>query len=239
MNFADLSLVFVAGVAAAFNPCGVAMLPSYVSYLVGGSDEGPEGTAAESRSFVENGMRGAAVGLWMTLGFLAVFVVIGIGLTGTGQALEAFVPYLSVAIGLLLVILGGRMLAGKSLEWNTSRYAHRLTKWIRVDSKSSMFVYGVFYAIVSLGCTLPIFLMLVSQAMLFGQYVVGVLNFIAYALGMGLVVIAISMLAMMSRALVTAKLRQIMPFVTKASAVIIIAAGLYVMYYTLIVGKLI
>ena len=59
-----LPLVLTAGVLAAFNPCGVAMLPSYVVYLLGGE---------KRRS-----MDGLWAGLLMTLGFLMIFTVAGL-----------------------------------------------------------------------------------------------------------------------------------------------------------------
>ncbi|WCK52984.1 cytochrome c biogenesis CcdA family protein [Aneurinibacillus sp. Ricciae_BoGa-3] len=221
----NLGFVFIAGIAAAFNPCGMAMLPSYVSYLVG-QDQ------MHSSSYIRSGLRGALVGLWMTIGFLMVFLLLGLVITFAGQVLYTIMPWLSVGIGLLLVIMGLFMLNGRSIELNMMKYTG--SNKVQVGSVWSMFIYGILYAAASLGCTLPVFLMLVSQSIILGEFAQGVLHFVLYALGMGLVVVTVSILALVSRTFLASRLSKMVPFVARASAIIIIGAGLYVMYYWLI-----
>lgn len=227
MSGADVGLVFGAGMAAAFNPCGVAMLPSYISYLVGQG-------RSDSSSIMQNGLRGLTVGLWMTLGFLTVFVVLGFTIAAIGQVLYGILPWLSVAIGILLVVAGSLLWSGKQWEVNTSRYVDRLSNRIQSGKNGSMYVYGLIYAVASLGCTLPIFLMLVAQSIVLGKVGQGVVNFILYAAGMGLVVVLISILSMLANAWVKRSLRRILPFISRISALIIVLAGLYIIYYWLI-----
>lgn len=227
MNGAEVGLVFGAGMAAAFNPCGVAMLPSYISYLVG-QDRMPSGTPWRS------GWRGATVGLWMTLGFLTVFVILGLTIASIGRVLYVVLPWLSVAIGVLLIVVGVLLWMGKGMEINTSRYLSGLSKRIAVGQGRSMYLYGVIYAVASLGCTLPVFLMLVAQSIVLGKVGQGVINFILYALGMGVVVILISILSLLANAWLSLRLRQVMPFVSKVSSAIIVLAGFYIVGYWLI-----
>lgn len=232
MSGADVGLVLGAGMAAAFNPCGVAMLPSYVSYLVGQGQ-------GESSSLWRNGLCGAAVGLWMTLGFLTVFVILGFAISVVGRILYAIIPWLSVVIGVLLAVLGVLLLLGKHMEVNTARYVGRLDRKMAAGRRLSMYLYGIAYAVASLGCTLPIFLMLVAQSLLLGHTWQGIVNFILYAAGMGLVVVAVSVLSLMANAWLSVRLRHILPFVSRISAVIILGAGLYVLYYWLIGHRMI
>ena len=57
------------GVVAAFNPCGFAMLPAYVTYFVGTNASGSvAGVVARLR-------RAALLGLVTTAGFIVVFSV--------------------------------------------------------------------------------------------------------------------------------------------------------------------
>ncbi|WP_304459435.1 cytochrome c biogenesis CcdA family protein [Alicyclobacillus sendaiensis] len=224
MGATNLGLVFVAGIAAAFNPCGVAMLPSYVSYLVGHS-------ASDDTSYWRSGVRGAVVGAWMTLGFLTVFVSVGLAISAVGEVLYQLVPWLSTGIGVLLVAMGILMLQGRTFEINTMKYTGNLGSRLRRGSGWSMFIYGILYAIASLGCALPVFLVLVSQSVIIGRLSEAILHFILYALGMGFVVVTLSVLAMISQAYVRTRLKKILPWVSKVSGMIMIAAGLYILDY--------
>ncbi|MDP9728007.1 cytochrome c biogenesis protein CcdA [Alicyclobacillus tolerans] len=80
------------------------------------------------------------------------------------------------------------------------------------------------------GCTFPVFLMLVSQSIMFGKFEQGLSHFVLYALGMGLVVVTISVLALISKTYLVKRLRRILPWVTRISAIMMISAGLYVIY---------
>ena len=71
----DLAFPLAAGLIAAFNPCGFAMLPAYLSYFLGlESDKSDEREVG-----ILNGLK---VSLTLSLGFVFVFAIIGI-LTNT------------------------------------------------------------------------------------------------------------------------------------------------------------
>ena len=64
---------FSAGMFACVNPCGWAMLPSFVSYYLGSREEGYEQKPLASRAY-----EGLYLGLLVTAGFLAIFGTAGI-----------------------------------------------------------------------------------------------------------------------------------------------------------------
>ena len=134
-----------AGFIAAFNPCGFAMMPAYLSYFLGFD-------ANKKTSQAQNILRGLKVGLTLCAGFLLVFGVVGL-LAATvldRGALGGWTAWVTFVLGILLGILGLAMLIGFQLKINLPRFqkgggSRRLT---------SIFLFGVSYAIVSLGCTL-------------------------------------------------------------------------------------
>ena len=70
-----LALGFAAGMLAAFNPCGVALVPAYLAFFLGAG--GGEGHPPPARPVVP--VAGAIrVGLAVTAGFVAVFGVAGL-----------------------------------------------------------------------------------------------------------------------------------------------------------------
>ena len=79
---APLALAFGAGMLAAVNPCGFAMLPAYLSYFCGleGSLEDGAGSAEDaSTAGLRAVPRALSVTAVMTAGFVAVFGLVGPG----------------------------------------------------------------------------------------------------------------------------------------------------------------
>jgi len=220
----QLGFAFSAGIAAAFNPCGVAMLPSYISYILG--REGSE-------SYLAGALRGLAAGGVMTTGFLTIFLVFGLLFSYLGRALATAIPWIVVLIGAGLVLLGAAMLTGRPLfHLNLGRITSRLSGLGRRGYRAFYF-FGLAYALASLSCTLPIFLIIVSQTFAARDPLAGLLAFILYAAGMGLVVSIISVATFLSREFLTKQLVRLAPWIEKIAALVIIAAGAYLIYYWL------
>lgn len=212
----SLWLVFTAGIVAAFNPCGVALLPSYISYLVGSDDKKMTNSSAM--------IRGVGLGLSMTIGFLIIFVVAGFTISFLGRGLVEYLPLLSLIIAILLTLFGLGMLIGKQLPIKTVSFQVKPGKW-------SVFLYGIAYALASLSCTLPAFLLVISQSISENTIISIIINFVIYSIGMGLVVTAITIASFISRQYVQRFLRKYIPVIEKVSALIIFLTGLYLVYY--------
>jgi cytochrome c biogenesis protein CcdA len=90
-----------------------------------------------------------------------------------------------------------------------------------------MFVYGVAYALASLGCTLPIFLVAVGTALAVGP-VGSLVLFVAY--GLGLVLTAVALGAALFRGIVSTSLRRVLPYVQQVSALLLVVAGDYLLW---------
>ncbi|MFQ6033727.1 MAG: cytochrome c biogenesis CcdA family protein [Candidatus Bipolaricaulia bacterium] len=233
-DLVQLGFAFSAGIAAAFNPCGVVMLPSYISYILGRED---------GRSYLGGALRGLAAGGVMTAGFFTIFVTFGLLFSYIGRALAAVIPWIVILIGVGLVLLGVLMLAGRSFfQLNLGRAASRLGSLPPKDRVGglgmrkgyrSFYFYGLAYALASLSCTLPIFLIIVSQTFSSANLLASLLAFVLYAAGMGVVVIIISVATFLSRELLTKQLARLAPYIEKAAALVIIAAGAYLIYYWL------
>src|SRR5688500_18050071 len=106
---APLALGFTAGLVAAFNPCGFAMLPAYVSWFLG-QDGGP------SEAGRVGVLRSLAVGASVSLGFLAVFGIAGLVVTHLFSRLGAYTSYAALVVGIGLVPLGMARMLGKEVK---------------------------------------------------------------------------------------------------------------------------
>ena len=216
---APVALALSAGVVAAFNPCGFAMLPAYVSYFVG--------TNAEERSPLPNRLvRAAVVGLVVTLGFVTVFGLIGLAATGFRSTVNKIVPYVSVIVGIVLVGLGVAMLRGFEPKLGFLNLRARKGNALR-----SMYMYGLSYAVVSLSCGFPGFAAAVVTGFQSKSFVAGIKVYLAYAVGMGLVLVVLSFAVAVAQHTVVRGMRKVLPYVNRASGVLLVIAGLYVSYY--------
>jgi cytochrome c biogenesis protein CcdA len=213
----NLGLSFLRGMVATVNPCGFVLLPTYLMYFLG-----IEATRADSERATVR--RALLVGAAVTSGFIAVFVVVG-GVTkwSTGWVLEN-AKYITGVAGLAFVVLGVAMLFGFKLRIATPT----LDASERDTTVRSMFVYGVVYATVSLSCTLALFTPMLFER---GSVGVGIANGGAFALGMGLLVTALTVaLAVANHALLRV-LRTAMLHVQSLAGAFVLLSGVYLLYY--------
>jgi cytochrome c-type biogenesis protein len=212
------SYAFTLGLIATVNPCGFAMLPAYLSYFLG-----LEGDDDADRSV----LRALAVGATVTAGFVAVFAVTGYIIENVSRTVRDAIPYATVVIGVALVVLAVAMLRG----YQPNLRLPKLDKGGGSRELGSMFLFGVSYAVASLSCTIGTFLALTTTTFRNESVVSGVAVFVVYALGMGSVVIFLTIAAALAKTSVARGMRRVLPFVHRVSAVLLLASGLYVAYY--------
>ena len=230
----QLGYAFGAGMVSAVNPCGFAMLPVYLSLYLG-ADE----AHYSERPWYVRVARAAGVAGVVTAGFGLLFGVLGIIVSAGGSFLLAAMPWLSVIIGGCLVLLGIWLMLGKhvSLDFMT-RMSSRIGDPRHISVKG-FFLFGLGFGATSLGCTLPIFLVVVGGSLTSGDFVSGLVQFILYILGTGSVLLVLSVgMAFVKGGAVLSVFRRIVPYVNRISAVLLILAGGYICYYWLKSGLL-
>nr|WP_203416944.1 cytochrome c biogenesis protein CcdA [Jiangella ureilytica] len=213
-----IEFALLLGSVAALNPCGFALLPTYLTLLV--ADRGLPGTSAAVR-------RAALTTAAMTAGFVAVFGAFGLVVVPTAVSVERFLPWVTVVIGVALVALGGRLVAGRELVLRTPRLRGAAPS----SSVWSMAGYGVAYAVASLSCTVAPFLALATSTFASSGVVGGLVAFVAYGVGMGLVVGILATAVALGGDAIVRRARRLLPYVSRASGVLLILAGGYVAYY--------
>jgi cytochrome c biogenesis protein CcdA len=216
MRSDTLGLAFAAGLVAALNPCGFAMLPAYLTLVV-------RGTGAA---------RGPALGraltatLAMTLGFVAVFGAFGLLTTTAAAALQRHLPYVTLAIGIALAAAGAWLLAGRTLPAPRLPGGARFAPSARLGS---MFSYGLGYALASLSCTIGPFLAVTGIGV--SGATGGSWAFLAYAAGFTLIVGTLAVASALASAAVVDRLRRVLPLVHRISGALLLLVGVYVAYY--------
>ena len=226
---------FGAGMMSTVNPCGFAMLPVYLSLYLGAQDV----QFYERSRWLRAGQALAVAGV-VSAGFMLLFGALGAVVSGGGRVLLSVVPWIALAIGAALVLLGLWMATGRHISSpGLTRLANRIGD-PRNTGIRGFFVFGIAFGAASLSCTLPIFLVVVGSAVAATSFVGGLVQFFSYALGMGLVILALTLgVALFREGLIVEKVRKIMPYVQHVTAAILILAGSYIVYYWLFKGGLI
>lgn len=94
-----------------------------------------------------------------------------------------------------------------------------------------MCLFGMSYATVSLSCTMPVFLTAVSGSFRSDGFVGGVLSYLAYALGMGIVITTVTVAIALARDSVVRRMRGVLAHLHRAAGALLVLTGLYVAYY--------
>jgi len=207
-----MALALAAGILAAVNPCGFAMLPAYVSLLVMDSEQGRL-------------KRALALTAAMTLGFVTVFGIFGLLAAPAADWLGERLPWLTVWIGVILVVLGVWMGFGRDIPSPVPKHprAPELTHRF-----GSMYLFGVSFAIASLGCTIGPFLAVVASS--FGS-ADGIGLFLAYAGGMALVVGTVAIAVALAQQPLINWLKRRAGATQRLAGVLMALAGAYVAWY--------
>jgi cytochrome c-type biogenesis protein len=94
-----------------------------------------------------------------------------------------------------------------------------------------MVAFGVAYGTASLGCTLPIFLSVIGASLASRGSAAALLVIGFYALGMLMVVMALSLAAAFAREGLTARLKSSVPRMHRIGGILLTVAGIYLTYY--------
>ena len=219
-----VAFAFGAGMVAAFNPCGAAMLPAYIGYQLG--------DAGEASDPLRKLLRGLYLGAVATVGFLVFSLAIGLIIIAGGDAVSTFFPFAGLGVGVAILLLGlWLIVSGKHLGiWAATRVSGGSQR-----SAKGVFIFGMAYAVSSLGCAFPVFLAAVG--VLAGQnlgnldLLPSLLRFASYGLGMGMILMVITLGVVFFREAVSKLLRAVFPFVEIAGNLALVGAGAYLIWY--------
>lgn len=218
---------FGAGMVSAVNPCGFTMLPVYLTLYLGAKDE-----SFRQNSFIWRLLKAIGISLTMIAGFGLLFGVVGVLISAGGDTVMSFAPWLALVVGATLLFLGVWSLLGKTLSFPFFQNMAAKIGDPRNISFPGFFLFGLAFGAASLSCTLPIFLMVVGGSLASGDFFTGLLHFVSYILGMGSIILLLTVgIAILKEGVVVGYVKKMMPLVQKISAVLLIAAGGYIIYY--------
>ena len=148
---AQYGLAATAGLVAALNPCGFALLPAYLSFLVGDGSDDRVGAIRRAVIFTSA----------VTVGFVTVFGGFGLLAAPAADTVARNAPWVGIAVGVLMVVVGGWLVTGRS-----GVAAHpRVGRSAPVTRGCLDGAVRRRYALASLGCTIGPFLAIVATSL--------------------------------------------------------------------------
>lgn len=222
-GLSQLSFAFTAGVFTFLAPCAYPLLPGYVAYFLGDGDDASAMAPTTTRL-----RRAVVVAAVTSLGFFLVYAVLAGIATAVGASALSNVSTLELVVGTVLIVLGTAMATGRFQP-----SAH-LPLPERRRSVGGFFAFGIVYAAAAAGCTAPLFVAIAGVA-LSGTPTGAVLVFGAYALGMSLLMLAVTLLAALGRAAILRRLSGATGRLTRVAGVVLVVAGVVQLYYYLVV----
>ena len=229
---ASALFALAAGMASAVNPCGFAMLPAYLGmYLGANQEENQQRHAARTLG------RALVIGSAVSAGFILLFGVAGAIVGLSASFVSNVLPWLGLIIGIGLVLVGAWMVGGGKLYTGlAARAASRMGNPNQVGVKG-YFMFGLSYGTASLSCTLPIFISVVGIGVAGFSATTVIGNFFLYALGMGLVILAMTLGMAIFKGAMVAVMRKALPYIQVAAAGFMVVAGAYIVFYWLTLGR--
>jgi cytochrome c-type biogenesis protein len=228
-----ISIALLAGVVSFFSPCAFPLLPGFLSYTVGHSEE-----MLSEQNLREKLKKASLVGGTSSLGLLVFLLSFGLVLVFLGASLLPLVPFLGPFVGLVLIISGILLLSSYTLDMNwVFRGLERLrgdkNDFSRLEGPYGVFLYGIGYGAAAMGCTAPIFLALIFSAVVEGGIGMALLALGVFAIAMSSLLIGAAAIAAFTQDALLNQLRAPSAWLKKASGLILVLVGIYLILYFL------
>ena len=210
-----LALVLGAGFVTLLSPCGYALLPGLIGYLLGG------------KVSIRGAVRGALTAIF---GVLLVFVAVGIILSIASGLIRAIVPHLTIGAAVIIMTIG----IAKIFELNLPVIGNAPSINIK---PTGFFTYGIAYAFAGAGCTFPIFF----AVLLYASTVPGIgalATMLTYSVGLAVPLLITSVLTATANDAIVRRIARLTGKIQRVSGSVLLAAGVYLIYSYLTSGAL-
>lgn len=221
---AAATFAFAAGLLATVNPCGFAMLPAFIALYL---DSGERG----ERSLPARLAQGLCVGLALSASFRGMFVAAGLIIALGLQSFVHAIPWIALVIAAALVLLGCAMLAGRHVGFTAASRLRADT--LPLAGYARVLLFGASYALASLACTVPVFLVVVGGAVAQKDPLRLIVVFASYLAGSASLLVALSLSIALARAGLARALRRLTPAVGRLAGALLVASGVYLVIYWL------
>lgn len=176
-----LAFAFISGIISFFSPCGLALLPTVISYNL--TNFSTANVAVDRRTVVK-------VGATCASGVISFYLVLGLIIASLGTFVTAYIQYLQNAFAIILVLLGVAMV--RRMSFNIGFLDSLQSKIYTQIEKSSglkrFYLFGLGYGLAIIGCVGPVVAAVILFPFFSGNFTLGVGAVLSYALALALMV---------------------------------------------------
>ena len=239
------ALAVVAGVTTFFSPCAFPMFPGYMGLFLGLNTSGSEPSTPSTSTYKGAARRALSAGSVTAFGMIIVFLLIGVALILAASIVAGYIPDLIVVVGSVLIILGALLLTNLQY-WRIVEPLQRL--WARMRGKAAsdvalapgpssgrgfylkLFSYGMGYAAAAAGCVFPVILSAIIAGLVLG-WLGEAVSVLIFSLTAALLMIVVTLALALAGKRFVNQLKAYTPVIKKASAVVLLLVGLYLIYF--------
>jgi len=224
-NAGVFALIAVAALASFLSPCSFPLLPGYMTHYL-------QMHAKRGGTKVQGAIGGFAAGL----GIIVVYGAVGLVVVAAGAAAATVVPILQPVVGVVLIVLGILTLTSKQFYF-LSVVVEKLRARLFGETEQSprfylsLFSYGAGYGAAGFGCVAAPFIAAVLFATTVGGALMGALAFLVYAVIVIVLMVALTITLSIVGDAAVKKLNKYTETIKKISAVVLIVAGIYLLYF--------
>jgi len=220
-----LVFAFFAGIVSFFSPCGLALLPAFLSYNMALVNY-------ETKHLKKQILK---IGIFSALGIITFYILLGIIFSIFGALIGPYLQVFQYAIAILFVVFG-IMLVRKftftnKLFDNFKRKVH--SQALKQSGYKGYYIFGFAYGLDIIGCLFPLIATLVLIPIATGNFVTGVSAFISYSIALAVMMSVFAyLIAFSKKSLVTDVLKSTEKLKVWVGIGLIIGGLALLWYYT-------
>lgn len=210
MLLGELATGLVVGLFATASPCALPLYPGFLAYLAARrGDAGVTGTARW-------------LGLAVLAGVLTTMLVLGALMAALAVSTSSVLRIVTPLADLVVIALGIVLLLGRD---PFSRLPMLGPTTVGGGAVRSAYVYGLLYGPIALPCAAPLLIAMFGLSLSLDSFIAALAFFMAFGLGFGLPLLAISLLAYSKQVSLVRFFARHREIVSRVAGVVLIVVG--------------
>jgi cytochrome c-type biogenesis protein len=207
----ELATGFVIGLIATLSPCVLPLYPGFLAYLAARRDDGAASSTARW------------LGLVVLAGVLTTMLVLGALMAALAVSTSSVLRIVTPLADLVVIGLGVILLLGRD---PFARLPMLGPATVGGGALRSAYVYGLLYGPIALPCAAPLLVAMFGLSLSLDGFVAALAFFMAFGLGFGLPLLAISLLAYTRQLSLVRFFARHRDIVSRLAGVVLVVVGL-------------
>lgn len=220
-----LAFAFFAGLVSFFSPCGLALLPAFISYNM----------ALVDYQAKQMKMQIFKIGIFSALGIITFYIILGAIFSLFGAVIGPYIQIFQYIIAILFIVFGVMVIKKFAV---TNKFFDNFRKGVHSQAMKhsgykGFYIFGFAYGLDIIGCLFPLIAALILIPIATGNLVTGVSAFISYSIALAVMIsIFAYLIAFSKKSLVSDVLKSTEKLKIWIGTGLIIGGVALLLYYT-------